>query len=147
MRACQHKDAKRVEERASAWEAGLSEVGRKSTHTWRGERESARARTHMEQRERALWLLLLYVFFLPWACPMQIGLSQECCLFYLRYSLRSWVLPLFYFRGLFPSLSFSYCHFEILFPILNYPTLLYNIVLVLPYIDMNPPWVYMCSPS
>ena len=24
--------------------------------------------------------------------------------------------------------------------------LLYNIVLVLPYIDMNPPWVYMCSP-
>ena len=25
--------------------------------------------------------------------------------------------------------------------------LLYNIVLVLPYIDMHPPWVYMCSPS
>ena len=25
--------------------------------------------------------------------------------------------------------------------------LLYNIVLVLPYINMNPPWVYMCSPS
>ena len=25
--------------------------------------------------------------------------------------------------------------------------LLYNIVVVLPYIDMNPPWVYMCSPS
>ena len=25
--------------------------------------------------------------------------------------------------------------------------LLYNIVLVLPYIDMDPPWVYMCSPS
>ena len=25
--------------------------------------------------------------------------------------------------------------------------LLYNIVLVLPYIDINPPWVYMCSPS
>ena len=25
--------------------------------------------------------------------------------------------------------------------------LLYNIVLVLPYIDLNPPWVYMCSPS
>ena len=24
---------------------------------------------------------------------------------------------------------------------------LYNIVLVLPYIDMNPPWVYMRSPS
>ena len=25
--------------------------------------------------------------------------------------------------------------------------LLYNIVLVLPYINMNPPWVYTCSPS
>ena len=25
--------------------------------------------------------------------------------------------------------------------------LLYNIVLVLPYIDLNPPWMYMCSPS
>ena len=25
--------------------------------------------------------------------------------------------------------------------------LLYNIVLVLPYIDLNQPWVYMCSPS
>ena len=25
--------------------------------------------------------------------------------------------------------------------------MLYNIVLVLPYIDMNQPWVYMCSPS
>ena len=24
--------------------------------------------------------------------------------------------------------------------------LLYNIVLVLPYINMHPPWVYMCSP-
>ena len=25
--------------------------------------------------------------------------------------------------------------------------LFYNIILVLPYIDMNPSWVYMCSPS
>ena len=25
--------------------------------------------------------------------------------------------------------------------------LLYNIVLALPYIDLNLPWVYMCSPS
>ena len=108
-----------------------------------GKREGGRER----ESTRVLWLLLLYVFSSPWACPMQIGLSQECCLFYLRSSLRSSDLPLFYFCGLFPSLSFSHCHFEILFPILNYPTLLDNIVLVLPYIDMNPPWVYMCSPS
>ena len=31
--------------------------------------------------------------------------------------------------------------------LLTYFLSLYNIVLVLPYIDMNPPWVYMCSPS
>ena len=28
-----------------------------------------------------------------------------------------------------------------------YYYLLYNIVLVLPYINMNPPWVYTCSQS
>ena len=31
--------------------------------------------------------------------------------------------------------------------LINLLILLYNIVLVLPYIDLNPPWVYMCSPS
>ena len=31
----------------------------------------------------------------------------------------SFDLPLFYFRGLFPSLSFSHCHFGLLFPILS----------------------------
>ena len=30
---------------------------------------------------------------------------------------------------------------------INLFILLYNIVLVLPSIDLNPPWVYMCSPS
>ena len=30
---------------------------------------------------------------------------------------------------------------------LNWTELLYNVVLVLPYIDINPPRVYMCSPS
>ena len=37
-------------------------------------------------------------------------------------------------------------HFFNLF-ILNGRYLLYNIVVVLPYIDMNQPWVYVCSPS
>ena len=45
--------------------------------------------------------------------------SQECCLFYLRSSLRSSNLPLFYFHGLFPSLSFSHHHSGSLFPILS----------------------------
>ena len=49
------------------------------------ERERERACAHTGERvpEKALWLLLLYVFPSTWACPMQIGLSQECCLFCL----------------------------------------------------------------
>ena len=39
-------------------------------------------------------------------------------LFYLRSSLRSSDLPLFYFRRLFPSLSFNHLHSGLLFPIL-----------------------------
>ena len=35
----------------------------------------------------------------------------------------------------------------LIFYFLNLFILLYNIVLVLPYINLNPPWVYMCSPS
>ena len=61
-----------------------------------------------------------YMFFCSrWACPMQIGLRQEHCLFYLRFSLRSSDLPLFYFHGLSPSRSFSHRHFGLLFPILT----------------------------
>ena len=36
--------------------------------------------------------------------------------------------------------------FEYIFIYFNW-RLVYNIVLVLPYINMNPPWVYTCSPS
>ena len=56
-----------------------------------------------------------------------------------------------------PSMCFSwrwndvklrFALFLLLFFNLNYLfILLYNTVLVLPYIDLNPPWVYMCSPS
>jgi len=61
------------------------------------EREREREeRTHAGERvrEKALWLLLLCVFSSTWACPMQIGLSQECCLFCLKSSLWSSDLPL-----------------------------------------------------
>ena len=64
-----------------------------------GERERKSARTGEKEREKALWRLLLYVFSSPWACPVQIGLSQECCLFYLKSSLWSSDLLLFYFVG------------------------------------------------
>ena len=70
------------------------------------------------ERENELWLLFLYVFlslglsYVNWA-------SQECCLFYLRSSLRSLDLPLFYFRRLFSSLPFSHRHSGLLFPSLT----------------------------
>ena len=44
--------------------------------------------------------------------------------------------------------SFNFLNVELLFFNFNfYFILLYNTVLVLPYLDMNPPQVYMCSPS
>ena len=43
--------------------------------------------------------------------------------------------------------NFYLIHREFLFFQFYLFTLLYNIVLVLPYIDMHPPWMYACSPS
>ena len=69
---------------------------------WGGEKE----------REKALWLLLLYVFPSTWACPMQIGLIQECCLFYLKSSLWSADLPCFYLAtAILDSFSLFYLTF------------------------------------
>ena len=79
----QRLEGKRVEEHMGE---GERERGREKEHTEVGERE--------KERERAFWLLLLYVFSSTWACPMQIGLSQECCLLYLKSSLWSSDLPL-----------------------------------------------------
>ena len=56
------------------------------------------------------FLLPLSLLYVNWA-------SQEAI--YLRFSLQSLDLPLFYFHGLFPSLSFSHHHFGLLFPILS----------------------------
>ena len=61
-----------------------------------------------------------YMFFSsPLGLPYVNWASQECCLFSLRSSPRSSDLPLFYFHGLFPSLSFSHRHSGLLFPILT----------------------------
>ena len=86
MRACQPKDSKR-REWWSAW-------GRERERVREGERDKERMHTGEKESEKALWLLLLYVFSSTWACPVQIGLSQECCLFYLKSSLWSSDLPL-----------------------------------------------------
>ena len=71
------------------------------------------------ERPPAPWLPLLYVLSLPLGLPCVNWASQECCLRYLRSSLRSSDLPLFYFHWLFPSLSFSHRHSGLLFPILT----------------------------
>ena len=72
----------------------------------RGERERKSTHTQEREREKALWLLLLYVFPSTWACPMQIGLSRECCLFYLKSSLWSSDLPLTFLCSIFAGFSF-----------------------------------------
>ena len=62
-------------------------------------------------REKALWLLLFYVFSSTWACPMQIGLSQECCLFCffcLKSSLWSSDLPCLLATAILDSFSLFY---------------------------------------
>ena len=85
-----------------------------------GEREGERKKEHMHagEKERESALAPPFMFSSTWACPVQTGLSQECSLFYLKSSLWSSDLLLFYFCGLFPSLSFSHRHFGLLFPIL-----------------------------
>ena len=54
-----------------------------------------------------------------WAYPMQIGLAKKgTCLFHLKFSLWSMDFLLFHcsiFRGFSLSLSFSHCHFWLLF--------------------------------
>ena len=60
-----------------------------------------------------------YMFFLlPLSMPYINWASQQGCLFYQKFSLRSSDLPLFYFYGLFP-LSFSHHCFGLLFPVLT----------------------------
>ena len=73
-----------------------------------------------EERERplALWLLFVCFFLLLLDLPYVNWASPKCCFFYLRSSLQSSDLPLFYFCGLFSSLSFSHHHSRLLSPIL-----------------------------
>ena len=74
------------------------------------------------ERERGSPLAPLFVcFFLPSGPALcKLGLTRSAVLpEVLTLVLRpSFDLPLFYFRRLFPSLSFSHCHFGLLSPIL-----------------------------
>ena len=77
-------------------------------------------KTLREEKPQPSFGSSLYMFFLlPLGLPYVNWPSQECCLFYLRSSLRSLDLPLFYFCRLFPSLSFSHGHSGLLVPVLT----------------------------
>ena len=76
-------------------------------------------KTQREERPQPNFGPSFYVFSPPLGLPYVNWASQKCCLFYLRSSLQSSDLPLFYFCRLFPSLSFSHCHSGLLFPILT----------------------------
>ena len=132
----QRREEKRVGKRGSTQERKReTERERESAHTQErerqrdrecthaGERETESARTQERERERpqALWLLFLCFFLRPTppGLPYVNWASQKCCLIYLRSSLHSLDLPLFYFCGFFPSLSFSPCHSGLFFPILT----------------------------
>ena len=97
MRACQPEESKRREWRSMQGRERESERGR--------ERERAHPCRREKEREKVLWLLLLYVFSSTWACPMQIGLSQECCFLYLKSSLWSSDLPLTFLCSIFVGFS------------------------------------------
>ena len=81
----------------------LEASGHVDPKTRRDERPSEWERASEREQASQLWLLFLYVY-------LSLGLSyvnqasQECC-FYLRSSIWSSDLLLFYFCGLFPSLS------------------------------------------
>ena len=88
----------------------------------RRERDSGQAcacRREKDTRPPTTSGFSFYTFFLPLGLPYVNWARKERCLFYLRSSLRSSDLPLFYFLRFFPSLFFSHRHFRLLFPILT----------------------------
>ena len=65
--------------------------------------------TKREASSPILASLFICFFLLPLGLPFVSWASQECCLFFLRSSPWSLDFPLFFFCGLFPSLTFSHC--------------------------------------
>ena len=125
-----HKE-KRVEERASTQERERErekggererEKEREREREREIEREREKGKECQHAGEREHFGSSIYMFSLPLGRPYANWASQEC--FVLPEVLTlilgpSFDLPFFYFRGLFPSLSFSHCHFGLLFPILT----------------------------
>ena len=59
----------------------------------------------VRERETAHFRSSFYMFFLPMGLPYVNWASQECCLFYLRSSLRSSDLPLTFLYSIFVNFS------------------------------------------
>ena len=83
----QRLEEKRVEEH-------VGERERACMHAGEEERERERVHAPGRGRERRRFGSSFYKFSSTWACPVQVGLSQECSLFYLKSSLWSSDLPL-----------------------------------------------------
>ena len=86
------------------------------------ERGREKERTQWErEQERALGSSFYIFFLLPGPALCKLGLVRSPVLPEVLTPVLgpSFDLPLFYFRRLFPSLSFSHCHFGLLFPILT----------------------------
>ena len=113
MPTLRHEE-KRVEERNSV----RGREGERET-----ERERKSTRTQRREREHARAFAPPFICFPP-PGPSLCKLGQPEVLFLLPKVLTlvlgpSFDLPLFYFCGLFTSLSFSHCRFGLLFPILT----------------------------
>ena len=95
----------------SAWGGRGREGERKRERKREREREKS-ARTRERESKRKRFGSSSYMFFSStWACPMQIGLSQECCLFCLfclKSSLWSSDLPCLLATAILDSFSLFY---------------------------------------
>ena len=96
----------KIKENTSSRHEGM--LTQKTQRERERERERMRERVCAQERPPALWPLgpSFCLFFPPPGLPCVNWASQECSLFYLRSSLPSSDLPLFYFHGLFPFLGF-----------------------------------------
>ena len=76
---------------------------------------------HAGERESTLAPLFICLFLPPETAPCKLGLVRSAVLPEVLTPVLgpSFDLPLFYFRRLFSSLSFSHHHFGLLFPILT----------------------------
>ena len=87
------------------------------------ERERAYAQERQERESERVRGSSFYMFFFfsPGPALCKLGSARSAVLPEVLTPVLgpSFDLPLFYFRGLFPSLSFSHRHFGLLFPILT----------------------------